>query len=239
MRKDRAGVAALLAHPAAGAAAKMVIAGGLCDVAAEDNADGVRTWLSVGASPDEKNYEGSTALLLAAKAGASRAVAALLEAGANPDLADGANRTPLMHAAFQGHEEAVRLLLAKGADANVVASSDFTALDYALKTGQLACAKLLQEKGAKMGDIASVMSFICNDGNVEACRIALANRPKLDVPDGNGMTPLMYAAMRGNDALVSLLLEAGADPKVANGAGKTAASMAAAGGHEAIAKRLG
>ncbi|MBL8953949.1 MAG: ankyrin repeat domain-containing protein, partial [Myxococcaceae bacterium] len=66
--------------------------------------------------------------------------------------------------------------------------------------------------GAKVGDLASVVSFVCEGGKPELVRIVLAQGPKLDVLDGNGAAPLHYAAVRGHLETARLLLEAGADP---------------------------
>lgn len=44
--------------------------------------------------------------------------------------------------------------------------------------------------------------------------------------EDNGYTPLMLAAMRGNDTVVDLLLKMGADPALKNKDGKTAAELA-------------
>jgi hypothetical protein len=56
--------------------------------------------------------------------------------------------------------------------------------------------------------------------------------------DDSGTTALMLAARRGREDLVEILLAEGADPLIQNCRGDTAASLAEAGGHPAIAKRL-
>ena len=238
MKRDRAGVDVLTAHARAGVAAQSVIAGGLCDVAAEDNAEGVRLWLALGASANARNSDGQTALALAAKAGARDAVASLLAGSAKLDEVDTAGRTALMFAAYQGHLEVVRMLLAKGADANLVSGADFTALDYAAKGNEVEVANLLHERGAKMGDVGSVMSFACSEGNLAICRIVIKHSPPLNALDGNGLTGLMYAAMKGNEDLVKLLLEHGAARGIANAEGKTALAFAKMNDHEAVMRLL-
>ena len=54
----------------------------------------------------------------------------------------------------------------------------------------------------------------------------------------DGLTPLMAAARRGRETLADLLLEHGADSSRRGPVRMTAADFAAAGGHEALARRL-
>jgi len=53
-----------------------------------------------------------------------------------------------------------------------------------------------------------------------------------------GFRPIHAAAQNGDDLIVDLLLLAGADPVLPTGDGRTAADLAAAAGHEALATRL-
>ena len=53
-----------------------------------------------------------------------------------------------------------------------------------------------------------------------------------------GMPPLMVAAVFGNEAMVELLLLAGADPARRDAGGRTAAAYARAAGHPHLAARL-
>lgn len=56
---------------------------------------------------------------------------------------------------------------------------------------------------------------------------------KIDAPDVDGYTALMWAASHGESELVDLLMKAGANPKLKNNRGETAASLA----EEGIATR--
>jgi len=64
-------------------------------------------------------------------------------------------------------------------------------------------------------------------GDVEIARRYIAHGGQVDVRDKRGRTPLMYAAERGNSALVTLFLEAGADPGATTADGATAMELAA------------
>jgi ankyrin repeat protein len=131
-----------------------------------------------------------------------------------------------MFAAYQGHAAVVKYLLANGANVNLASEADFTALDYAVKGAELECAALLQGSGAKLGDIASVMSFVCDQGHVALAKLVLSHRPPLDALDGNGVAPLHYAAIRGHLALAELLISAGARVNTTSKSGLTPLAMA-------------
>ena len=76
----------------------------------------VRSLLEAGASVDEANEYGATALILASMGGHADVVRVLLEAGADSDLADGFYRLkPLEWAAENAHKDIVSLLYGNGA----------------------------------------------------------------------------------------------------------------------------
>ena len=76
----------------------------------------VRSLLEAGASVDEPNEYGATALILASMGGHADVVRVLLEAGADADLADGFYRLkPLEWAAENAHKDIVSLLYGNGA----------------------------------------------------------------------------------------------------------------------------
>jgi hypothetical protein len=66
----------------------------------------------------------------------------------------------------------------------------------------------------------------------------LDTQPKVDVYDSSGKTPLWWAAAKGHEAIVKLLLEKGADIDSKDNNNQTPLSWAAAEGHEAVVKLL-
>lgn len=77
-------------------------------------------------------------------------------------------------------------------------------------------------------------------GDLAGLRRLAGDAPgRLDAPGSGGRTALMLAASSGNEEMVALLLELGADPALRDGAGKTAADLAFENGHADLGQRLG
>lgn len=66
----------------------------------------------------------------------------------------------------------------------------------------------------------------------------LAGGAKLDERNRHGMSALMLAAEAGAESVVAVLLEAGADRNLRNSRREMASDIAAAAGHERLAKTL-
>ena len=152
---------------------------------------------------------------------------------------DGAGMTPLIWAAREGHEEVVRLLLRKKEtqpdqhDTN----SGRTALSWAAGNGHEGVVRLF------------LGTRFVNPVNIgrrwgEARRVAglLVGRRYVD-PDsssGSGRTPLSWAAEKGHEGIVKLLLRRkDVNPDTPDTmSGRTPLSLAAKNGHEGIVKLL-
>ena len=75
-----------------------------------DNAELVKSIIELGASPDERNKAGQTALMLAARDGYREHVRVLLDAGASPCMEDVDGWTALKYARENQHEDIAQLL---------------------------------------------------------------------------------------------------------------------------------
>jgi uncharacterized protein len=119
--------------------------------------------------------------------------------------------TPLHLAAFLGTAECVAILLQVGADPAVVASGSMT---------------------------VQPLHSAAASGNLEASKLLLAAGAPVDATQSGGFTPLHEAANRGDEALVGLLLDRGANRTRLTDDGQSAADLAEAAGHSDLAIRL-
>lgn len=91
---------------------------------------------------------GFTALAIAAYAGHTAVVAALINAGANVDAVNKDGSTALMLAAANGHADAVQILIDAGAHIDIREKGGFTALMLAAGSGNRVIVQALVEAGA-------------------------------------------------------------------------------------------
>jgi ankyrin repeat protein len=174
-------------------------------------------------------------LLEAARRGELDVVKRLVEAGETVNPPGGA-RTPLIAAALHSRLAVMEYLLAKGADVNARDRLGRSALWAAVWGDQPEAFRLLLSKdaavevSAKTGDTLLFMAV--EGGRLEMARELIARGAQVDRPSRNplwrGYTPLQRAVTLRNAKAVALLVEKGADPRVKNDQGQTAADLAAA-----------
>lgn len=82
------------------------------------------------------------------------------------------------------------------------------------------------------------LALAAHVGREEEVRALLEAGADVNAADGDGITPLMAAAMSGCLPLAKFLLEAGANPRLCNKWGMTAQAIALWRGHEALAALL-
>ncbi len=121
---------------------------------------------------------------------------------------------PLGLAAFFGHAATVELLLAHGAD---------------------------PAKASANGMKVMPLHAAAAARSVPIARVLIAAGAPLDARQGSGesgFTPLMEAALNGQEEMVELLLRHGANPDLRDDKEMSAADHARANGHDALAQRL-
>jgi hypothetical protein len=184
-----------------------------------------------------------SAVFAAAKSWDAATVEALLKAA--PDLvtaADTKGRTALhLACAAQpaGPTQAdpngiatATILLAAGADLEAAVPMDAddgdfraTPLWYAVARGEnLALVKFLLSQGADPS--YSLWAAVWRDDDV-LCRVLLEHKPRVDLR-AHGETPLFYAARLQRLKTLALLIEAGANPAIADPHGRDAVAIARA-----------
>jgi ankyrin repeat protein len=176
-------------------------------------------------------------LLYAARDGRLDVARLLLDAGANVNLTDANAITPLITAIVNNRVDVAKLFVERGADITLADWYGRTPLWAAVETRNMDV------------DNASFVNSIDREPLLELIRVLLArganpNARTKEVPpvrraflrvtgslewvDFTGMTPFLYAARAGDVTVMRLLLEHGADPRIAT-VGGTTALMAAAG----------
>ena len=216
-----------------------------------DDTETVDLLLAARADAKAANRYGVTPLTLACTNGNARIVTRLLDAGADPNAALPGGETALMTAARTGSTAAVGLLLARGADAGATEETrGQNALMWAAAQGHAAVIDLLLDAGADIqarssgpasaataaGSQAAVfrdysrrgrldaftpLLFAVRAGQLDAVRALLDRGANANDTAPNGASALVVAAVNAHWELAGRLLDAGADPNLAE-AGWTA-----------------
>jgi ankyrin repeat protein len=195
---------------------------------------------------------GRSPLSLAAGNGQDKMIKLLLDNHAKLDSKSTSGRTPMSYAAGNGYFTTIKLLIDNGALPDSKDNHGRTPLSYAAG-GERRLTKhletqisLLLEKHTKLH--SRTMKDDCRHSPIpyqsemtrEAVVQVLLATGDVDVDskDNYGQTPLSFAAQNGHEAIVSLLLEKGADPAIRDSSGLTPLIHAARGGHRRVVDLL-
>ncbi len=217
----------------------------------QGNKDLVALLLEKGAQVNAEDVNLNTPLDLAVGAKSIDTVQLLLDHGAKPDWrANVAGFTPLYWAVWQGDTdiaarllknttdqnqvnaslyfttdrnlEITKLLLARGANVNITGTYNATPLDVALVRGcGDAYAGIWSKKPADTKNSPCTPTSV-----IQTVTLLLEHGAKVDMPETNGVYPLMRAAETGNLDLVKLLISHGADINVKDIKGRSALEYA-------------
>jgi ankyrin repeat protein len=158
-------------------------------------------------------------------------VCAALDAGADVETRDAHRRTPLLLAALGDHVAAAEVLVAAGADPDAQDDRDDSPWLVTGVTGSTAMMRVLLPAGPdvtltnRFGGVSVIPAS--ERGHVDYVRAVLAET-SIDVDHVNrlGWTALLEAVVLGDGGpahrqVVAALLDAGADPSIADGDGVT------------------
>jgi ankyrin repeat protein len=144
--------------------------------------------------------------------GNSDVVRMLLGAGADIELETSAKERPLHIAIVNSHDTIGSVLVARGANITVRTSRQRTALHVACEYGLLATANLLLEKGVTMDEVDDTESTpLCSCVHPAIAKRLIAHGAYINHQDQNGWTPLHHAIEMRNVAVISTLLNDGAE----------------------------
>lgn len=200
-------------HALAQPAADLIAAASSGDVAA------VSRLLRDGADVKARDASGRTALLAATQGNHVEVARLLIAAGSDVNAKDSSQDSPYLLAGARGHVEILRMVLAAGADLGSVNRYGGTALIPAAHYGHVDAVRVLLatridvDHVNRLGWTALLEAIILGDGgarHTEIVQLLLKAGARLDIADGQGLTPLAHARQRGQAAIVSLLEDSGA-----------------------------
>ncbi len=182
----------------------------LREAASRGDAGAVRQALADGAALEARDAQGRTALLLATHGNRVDAARVLIEAGADVNAKDRLQDSAYLHAGARGLDGILALTLSHGADLSSTNRYGGTALIPAAERGHVTTVRMLLRAGVAVDHV---------------------NRLQ--------WTALLEAILLGDGGprhtqIVQLLLEAGADPELADGEGVTPLAHARQRGFAAI-----
>jgi uncharacterized protein len=177
----------------------------------------VESLLKAGAKPSVANKYGSTPLLEAAVRGDPVVIEKLLKAGADANQGNADGQTALLIVSRTSNLSVAKLLIGHGANVNVTERwHDQTPLMWAAAEKQPTMVKLLLDRGAKvdarsrlnnwtrmvtaepraqMRDVGGFtpLLYAAREGCLECVQLLLAGHADINLPDPEGVTPLIMA----------------------------------------------
>ncbi|MBT8408536.1 MAG: ankyrin repeat domain-containing protein [Alphaproteobacteria bacterium] len=201
-------------------AAQSAAYSGLFAAAQTGEAAAIKARLDGGDKINARDSYGRTPLMVAAFAGNLATAGALMDAGADHSLLENDKYDALTIAAVAGNAAMVKLLIASGARADLVTSVyDGTALIASAHLGHVEVVKALIAGKAPLDHVnnldwtALIEAIVLGDGGKNHTQVVcdlVAAGANVNLPDGQGRTPLTLAKARGYTEMIAILEKAGA-----------------------------
>jgi len=166
----------------------------------------------------------------------------LLSKGADPNRkgTDADRFVPIIQAIINGNTNYVAALLKYRVDLNTRyrnGADDFSPLELAMDEGRLDIALMLQNY--VLQSRSNTVSFAAATGDLDSIRSLIARNPQsIEDKDELGLTPLAWAAEKGQREAAELLLSLGADANAAGKAGRRPIDWAATSGYLPLVELL-
>ncbi|KAL9016469.1 MAG: hypothetical protein Q9185_006186 [Variospora sp. 1 TL-2023] len=179
----------------------------------------VKHYLDHGVDVNASGARGKTALHGAARYGHADIVKLLLDHGAAIEIQDVESQNALLWAVHENRLPVARLLLEKGSDPCVMATNMFgnsiSALSLAAELGYETMLELLIEYGAHTADIRQLLGDALIEaaayGRDSVVRLLTGGAKIWKIPREDLTCAIAYAATRGQDKPVAVLLNAGVE----------------------------
>ncbi|KAK4060935.1 hypothetical protein Trihar35433_9860 [Trichoderma harzianum] len=211
----------------------------------KNKVDMVQFLLENGADPSIADNSGSTALKAAIHMGNIEIVKLLLDNSGDLAVEDDPGLKPLHLAAHYGHVDIIKLLLEKGFKTTERGADGWTPLHAAAHGGHLDTLDLFLNEGVPLAALdytgRTALHIACQEGHQKVFEmlLELSTSDEVNCPDVYQRTPLFYAAMRGHNHILNLLLLSWvADVHRKDFYGSTALFAAVRNGHEQIVGQL-
>lgn len=177
---------------------------------------------------------GETPMISAIATGDDELVRLMLQRGADVEARCRDEITPLMHAINHGYNSIAELLLSRGAQVDAP-TSGWTPLHRATELMNISMVNLLLANGADI-EARSPKEFSFRKNSLARMKSPRSEYPDDDhsSSDGRGWTPLLRAASHGEEAMVRLFLDNGANIEARNPSNATPLICAAERQLEAI-----
>lgn len=192
----------------------------LIQAAEAGDVSAVLSLLQAGAQINATDERGRTAVMAATHTNRVEAVRALIEAGADINIRDNHLDNPFLYASAEGLYEIVKLTIEAGADTRLTNRFGGTALIPACERGHVEIVRELLTRTDvdvnhvnDLGWTALLEAIILSDGgprHQEIVQLLMDHGANINIPDGNGVTPLQHARARGFQEIERILLTASA-----------------------------
>jgi ankyrin repeat protein len=213
-RDHAAAVALLIKAGAKATAANSFGITPLSEAAANGNAEIVELLLKAGADANALSAQGEPALMTAARAGNPEAVRVLLKHGVVVDARESwKGQTALMWAAAENRAEVVKVLIAAGADVNG-RSTEWPEEKKRPSNGNIVSTR-------PRGGLTPLL-FAAREGALASMQVLAKAGADLNLTEPDGTNALVMALINAHYDAAAFLLDAGADPNVADKFGRTA-----------------